>query len=139
MKKDNNTSGFRLALPFFVTLAVLTVVSFLIPLRPTQSQMEKRNLAQFPELTREAVVSGSYFDDISTWFSDTFPGRERWLTLSRDIQSLHGHSEIAFAEDTVILEAPAEPEPEPVSPSPPEPDKTEQIPGTTEGCGDPAG
>lgn len=132
MKKDNNTSGFRLALPFFVTLAVLTVVSFLIPLRPTQSQMEKRNLAQFPELTREAVVSGSYFDDISTWFSDTFPGRERWLTLSRDIQSLHGHSEIAFAEDTVILEVPAEPEPEPVSPSLPEPDKTEQIPGATE-------
>ena len=115
MKKHDPSSGFKLALPFFVTLAVLTVVAFIIPLRPTQSQMEKRNLAQFPELTREALLSGSYFDDISTWFSDTFPGRETWLTLSSDIQSLHGYSEIAFAEDTMLLEVRPEPEtlPEP--------------------------
>lgn len=113
MKKDHPSSGFRLALPFFVTLTMLTVVSFIIPLRPTQSQMEKRNLARFPEFSREALVSGSYFDDISTWFSDTFPGRESWLTLSSDIASLHGYSEIAFAEDVTVQEAPPEPDPLP--------------------------
>lgn len=115
MRNKKPSSGLKLVLPFFLVLAVLTVVSFIIPLRPTQSQMEKRNLAEFPEFSWEAIISGSYFDDISTWYSDTFPGRESWLTLSSDIQSLHGYSEIAIAEDTVLMEAPPEPEPEPVT------------------------
>lgn len=115
MRNEKPSSGLKLVLPFFLVLAVLTVVSFIIPLRPTQSQMEKRNLAEFPEFSWEAITSGSYFDDISTWYSDTFPGRESWLTLSSDIQSLHGYSEIAIAEDTVLMEAPPEPEPEPVT------------------------
>ena len=63
-------------------LAVLTVVAFIIPLRPTQSYSEKRSLAQFPEFSTEALLSGDYFDDITLWFSDTFPGRESWLQLS---------------------------------------------------------
>lgn len=104
MKQDKNPSGFKLVIPFFAALAVLTVVSFLIPLRPTQSQMEKRNLAQFPEFSTEALLSGSYFDDISTWFSDTFPGRESWLMLSSGIESLHGHSEIAIAGELPVSE-----------------------------------
>ena len=71
-EKEQKDSGLRLVIPFFVVLAVLTVVSFILPLRPTRSQMEKRNLAEFPAFSVEALVSGDYFDDISTWFSDTF-------------------------------------------------------------------
>ena len=44
----------------------------------------------------EALLSGDYFDDITTWFSDTFPGREGWLAMSSNISSLHGYSEIAI-------------------------------------------
>ena len=51
MNNNKPSSGLKLAMPFFITLAILTVVSFIIPLRPTQSQMEKRNLAQFPEFS----------------------------------------------------------------------------------------
>ena len=112
IKQEKNSSGFKLVIPFFVVLAVLTVVSFIIPLRPTQSQMEKRNLAEFPEFSWDALVSGSYFDDITTWYSDTFPGRESWLTLSSNIQSLHGHSEIAIAGELPVFETvPEIPEP----------------------------
>ena len=89
----------RYAIPFFVILAVLTVVSFIIPLRPTQSYSEKRSLAEFPEFSLEALASGSYFDDISVWFSDTFPGRESWITLSRTMQSYHGRSDILIQGD----------------------------------------
>lgn len=39
------------AIPFFAALAVLTVVSFIIPLRPPQSYSEKRALAEFPALS----------------------------------------------------------------------------------------
>jgi hypothetical protein len=27
----------------------------------------------------QTLLSGEYFDGISAWFSDTFPGRETWL------------------------------------------------------------
>ena len=111
MKHDPNKTGLRLALPFFVTLAVLTVVSFIIPLRPSQSQMEKRNLAEFPEFSRESLLSGDYFEDISTWFSDTFPGRESWIALSANISSLHGHSEFAIAGDLPVVEEMADTSP----------------------------
>jgi len=95
-RTPRKTPGTRLAIPFFVVLAVLTVVSFIVPLRPTVSNSEKRELARFPEFSISALASGSYFDDISAWFSDTFPGRESWLQLSTGISSLHGYSEISI-------------------------------------------
>ncbi len=103
-KKQENKSGIRLVIPFFLVLGVLTVVSFLIPLRPTRSQMEKRELAVFPEFSWSALAEGSYFDEITTWFSDTFPGREEWLALSSDISSLHGHSQITIAGELPEIE-----------------------------------
>ncbi len=99
MNEDKHDSRWKLVIPFFITLGILTVVSFILPLRPERSQMEKRNLAQFPEFHWDTLVDGTYFDDISLWFSDTFPGRESWLQLSSGISSLHGHSEIAIAGD----------------------------------------
>ena len=124
-QEKQHDSSLRLVIPFFVVLGLLTVVSFCIPLRPTQSQMEKRNLAQFPAFSWEALSDGTYFDDITTWFSDTFPGREEWLTLSSTISSLHGHSEISISGDlpstevaaTVPAESVDNPEPEPEIPT----------------------
>lgn len=87
------------AIPFFLLLAILTVVSFIIPLRPTVSNMEKRELATFPEFTLEALLSGDYFDGITLWFSDTFPGREGWIQIATDTKSLYGYSEISIQGD----------------------------------------
>ena len=97
-------TGIKWVIPFLLTLAVLTVVSFIIPLRPTQSQSEKRNLAQFPEFSVEALISGDYFDDITLWFSDTFPGRETWLEVSSVTGSFHGYSEISIEGDLPVPE-----------------------------------
>lgn len=95
MKNNKKKSAF-LAMPFFITLAVLTLISFLIPLRPDFSESEKRSLATFPEFSVKDLVSGDYFDDITLWFSDTFPGRERWISLSQYTTTFHGYSEIAI-------------------------------------------
>ena len=115
------------ATPFFVVLIILTIVAFIIPLRPTRSYNEKRNLAQFPEFSMEALVSGSYFDDINTWFSDTFPGRETWIEGAIFMQSLHGHSDVSIhgqinnndipdgPASTELVELPEETEPELIS------------------------
>lgn len=142
MKSFKKSSGLALALPFLVVLGLLTVVSFLIPLRPTRSQMEKRDLAQFPEFSWDTLVSGSYFDDITLWFSDTFPGREDWLRLSSSISALHGHSEISFTSDINLSQSaavvpspeadPAQPTESPVTPSPTAPSDEESTAPTQE-------
>lgn len=123
MNETNNRRGLLLTLPFLLALAVLTVISFCIPLRPTISTSEKRELTKFPEFTVESLLSGDYFDDITLWFSDTFPGREDWLSLSQSVSSFHGYSEIAVEGDlTMSDEIPVETEPA----TEPQPEVTEQ-------------
>ena len=90
---------------FFLLLAVLTVVAFLIPLRPTRSYSEKRELAKFPAFSAAALASGEYFDGISTWFSDTFPGRETWLQANSMVEQLHGISDVTIYGDLPITDA----------------------------------
>lgn len=136
LSKKKRYTGVKLVIPFFLTLAVLTVVSFIIPLRPTQSQMEKRNLARFPEFSLEALTSGTYFDDITTWFSDTFPGRESWLTLSSNIASLHGHSDFAIAGDLPVVETVPVEIPKPTMPEEPNASSSE-VPEATEAATEP--
>ena len=79
-----------LAAPFFTVLFVLAAVALIIPLRPTESMREKRRLARFPELTVGTLVSGDFFDGVSTWYSDTFPGRETWLDVATALNNSHG-------------------------------------------------
>lgn len=86
-------------IPFFIALTILTVVAFIIPLRPTQSMNEKRNLAQFPAFTVDALISGDYFDDITLWFSDTYPGRDSWISLSMAVEEYHGIQDVVIYGD----------------------------------------
>lgn len=103
-KKRKKVSPYY-TVPFFVLLGVLTVVSFIIPLRPTLSMAEKRSLAAFPEFSVQALTSGTYFDDINLWFADTFPGRESWLSASASFKELYGYSDVMFYGDTVHNDA----------------------------------
>lgn len=104
MKKQDK-KGFLLTLPFFLILTVLTVVSFILPLRPSFSDSEKRELTPFPEFSMETLISGDYFDDITLWFSDTFPGRESWISLSQYTTNFHGYSEIAIEGPLTVSDA----------------------------------
>lgn len=139
IREEEHTPSGKYAIPFFVVLAVLTVVAFILPLRPTVSYSEKRELNKFPEFSVDALLSGDYFDDITLWFSDTFPGRESWITVSRYTEALHGYSEIAIVEDDFLAEiiTPVETEPSvrldvtPTAPSDPR-ENTVVVEGTTE-------
>ena len=86
-------------LPFFLVLAVLTVIAFVIPLRPTRSYTEKRELTAFPDFSAAALRSGDYFDGITAWFADTFPGRETWLSANAKLEQLHGLSDVTIYGD----------------------------------------
>lgn len=101
-KKEKQNINKTLALKigaFFLTLYVGATVSFIIPLRPTYSESEKRDLKEFPEFSYKSVLSGSYFDDISTWFSDTFPFREQLTKFNTSIKKLSGFDSIAIHGD----------------------------------------
>ena len=113
-KNQRKDPGLRWVIPFFLVLGLLTAASFCLPLRPARSQMEKRDLTPFPEFTWEDLVSGSYFDGITTWFSDTFPGREGWIRLSSGLPSLYGKSDIILSQEAPQLQQ------EPVETQPPE-------------------
>ncbi len=85
---------------FMLTLATLFAFSFDFLHRPSFSESEKRELADFPDFSVEALLNGNYFDGINTWFSDTFPFRDSFVSIASGIkkcigigQSVHNFSE----------------------------------------------
>lgn len=84
---------------FFITLCLGTVLAFIIPLRPTYSETEKRSLQEFPKFTLEAFYTGDYFDNITLWFSDTFPLREGMTKINTALKSLSGFSSVKIHGD----------------------------------------
>lgn len=100
-----------------LTGTVLLVFAFgalIIPLRPKESAVEKRTLAEFPEFSVTALFDGSYFSGISLWFSDSVPFRDDLVSLSYKIQNLLGTSTVqkGFSEGVRgddIPDAPVQP------------------------------
>lgn len=90
---------------FFTLLLAAMAFSLLIPLRPTHSAREKRDLTPFPEFSTESLLSGEYFHGIDDWFSDTFPAREIFLDVNQQLRALYGiqtvviHGEIKQGDD----------------------------------------
>lgn len=81
--------------------AAFVIVFNLFP-RSTVSELEKRELATFPDFSWERLAEGSYTSDISTWFSDSEPFRDKFMMLSMYIKDLEG---IAPDEDNITFHA----------------------------------
>lgn len=75
---------------FLITLFVIGFIGLLIPLRPKESVLEKRELEKFPKFTLSSFWDGSYFSAISTWYADTFPFREQLLSANSSFKNLYG-------------------------------------------------
>ncbi len=75
---------------FFAALFVFVVIGLIYPLRPTESQLEKRTLEEFPAFSMASFWNGDYFDNLSTWYSDTFPFREKLLSANAAFENLYG-------------------------------------------------
>lgn len=106
MKQDKIYIVFVCVIFFAVAL-----VFDLLP-RSTYSELEKRELAEFPQFSKEKLYSGEFTKSINTWFSDTEPYRESFMALS-----MWEKEQLKFSpfgdEETVTFHA-AEPE-EPIS------------------------
>ena len=61
--------------------AAFTVLFTLFP-RSTFSELEKRELATFPELSLDSLAKGLFTNSVSQWFSDSEPYRDKFMAMS---------------------------------------------------------
>lgn len=97
---------------FLLVLGIVTAVAWAIPLRPTASVSEKRNLERFPSFSFSTLLSGEYFKSIDNWFADTFTFRESWIGAADGFKKIYGIKTVAIfgdvpVADTVPVPAPA--------------------------------
>lgn len=75
---------------FAVLMLAGTLTGLLFFARPSSSALEKRDLTPFPAFTISSFLDGSWFSQISTWYSDTYPGRDNLLAMNRTLQKAQG-------------------------------------------------
>lgn len=63
-------------------LFIAISISLLVLPRPTVSDIEKRELTEFPKFTVASFFSGEYMQQISEFFNDTVPGRDFFKKLT---------------------------------------------------------
>lgn len=67
----------------------LFVGAFFLP-KPTASTIEKRELAKWPEFSISSLLSGEFSHKMELYFSDTFPMREWFVSLSAHFAERQG-------------------------------------------------
>ncbi len=70
--------------------------------RSTYSELEKRELRQFPDFSWTGLADGSYAAGISSWFSDTEPFRDVFMTQSMKIKRAF---RLSVSDDDVVIHA----------------------------------
>lgn len=70
---------------FSILFAVFAIVFGTFP-RSTFSELEKRELATFPEFTVEKLFDGTFTSEVSSWFSDSEPFRDQLMALSMTVK-----------------------------------------------------
>lgn len=86
---------------FIALWFAVSVVAVLPIFRPSYSEIEKRELTKFPKFSFSALTSGEFFDDISLWFSDTFPFRDKLVSLNTNFTGLFGINKVEVHGDVV--------------------------------------
>ena len=100
-----------LAIIYFVGLCLVFLK------RPTESETEKRKLAEKPQFTFDSYFSGQYTDDFTVYFSDTVPYREQIIHLVSVLNKYKGITAPTFYGNVKEVNAPAEPAPESTEPA----------------------
>ena len=107
VRRKAHTVGILL---FAAVILFFAVLGWILPLRPSVSQREKRELTKFPKFSISALMDGSYFSQISTWYSDTFPFRDAWVLADSGLESLRGIRTVQIIQgDTAKDEIPDAP------------------------------
>ena len=112
---------------FLFVLFLFGILSLVLP-KPTVSEVEKRELAEMPEFSTDALIEGSYVRGVELHYADTFPFREQFILLRAWINDLRG-----LRLDGIRLYSQTPANPTPVDPVAPD------LPSETQPSGDSSG
>ena len=74
----------------YIILATTLFAAFVLVFntfpRSTVSEVEKRELAKFPEFSFQSLKEGKFTKELSAWFSDSEPYRDHFINLSMNIK-----------------------------------------------------
>ena len=99
MKKIDKITAIVLAVLF----AAVAGANLFQPNRPTESALEQRTLAKIPSFSLTALTDGSYFSGLSSFFSDTFLGRDKLVDAAKEMDTLMGIPYDMGGEDQFAL------------------------------------
>ena len=98
----------------YITVMVAVIAAFVVVFnffpRSEYSELERRELTKRPMFSIEALASGDYTKGISSWYSDTEPFRDEFMTLSMQVRAMRALQ--IGAEDEQVNYIAAEPDPE---------------------------
>lgn len=83
--KSNNSASWIYITMVGTAFAVLAFIFLFFP-RSAYSQLEKRDLAEFPDVKDYKDNPGDFTAAISQWFSDSEPYRDDFMTLSMNLR-----------------------------------------------------
>ena len=89
---------------FLIALTAVGILGLILPLRPKESDIEKRTLTEFPKPTVKTVLNGEFTDQISTWYADSFPFRENFVSMNSQFQRLYGLNTEEIHGGTVVAD-----------------------------------
>ena len=79
----------RVSTYIYIAIVTLSVAAFCIVFnifpRSTKSELEGRELKSFPKFSWEELWSGKFMSEISSWYSDSEPYRDNFMTLSMEV------------------------------------------------------
>lgn len=91
------------AIAMILVFAAFAIVFNTFP-RSKYSELEKRELATFPQYSFERLMSGVFTSEVSSWFSDSEPYRDVFMYLSMEFDNL---VRLTVSEDNVTFHGPA--------------------------------
>ena len=106
--RNRNQQGIWLAY-LLAGVILLTTLFGLFTKDREFSENENRNLAQAPKFTLSAIADGSFFEDLSDYYADQFPGRDGWLSIQLWLNRLMGSREaggVYLCKDNYLMQIP---------------------------------
>ena len=73
-------------------IAIILLVMTMMGKREKESPSENRKLAEFPKFSLSSLFSGEFTNGITTYFTDTIPGREKFKGFSAGFTECFGFS-----------------------------------------------
>lgn len=74
---------------FIMILAYFCVLSLIMP-APTESEVERRELAQKPDFSLQSYFAREYTRGFDLFYADTFPGRDSFIKVAYALEGLKG-------------------------------------------------